>query len=81
MRVCELFEDFAVANIVTTESARLSDVLQARELIGHALRDPQNHRHKYFEFLKNLRNTHGADYSTDVHRRAAQLTRTHKEVD
>ena len=68
-------EDFAVANIVATESSEFSDIITARELIGSALRDPLNEKHKYFEFLKHLRTKHGEDYSTRVHQRAAKLAR------
>ena len=52
----EVAEDFNVTNMVATEDASLSDIVQARELIGSAIRDPQNQKHKYFEFLKHLRN-------------------------
>jgi len=74
-------EDFAVANMVTTEDSIWSDVIRARELIGAALRDPKNHRHKYFEFLKNLRDHQGSEYSTQVHQKAARLMTKHKDVD
>lgn len=70
-------EDFAVTNMVTTEDEHISmsDVVTARELIGGASRDPQNEKHKYFEFLKHLRTKRGADYSTRVHQKAAELAR------
>lgn len=69
-------EDFAVANLVTTEDhADMSDIVTARELIGSAVRDPLNEKHKYFEFLKHLRTKHGAEYSTRVHQKAAELAR------
>lgn len=72
----ETNEDFAVANMVTTEDhADMSDIVTARELIGNAVRDPQNQKHKYFEFLKHLRTKHGAEYSTRVHQKAAELAR------
>lgn len=72
-----MVEDFAVANMVTTEDdhTSMSDIITARELIGGATRDPQNEKHKYFEFLKHLRTKHGADYSTRVHQKAAELAR------
>lgn len=54
------------------EDNNMSDVIQAREYITQALRDP-NTKHKYFDFLKMLRNKHGADYSTQVHQQAAKL--------
>ncbi len=68
-------EDFAVANIVTTESSEFSDIITARELIGGAMRDPLNEKHKYFEFLKYIRNKHGDKYSTRVHQKAAELAK------
>ncbi len=68
-------EDFAVANIVATESSEFSDIITARELIGSALRDPLNEKHKYFEFLKHLRTKHGKKYSTRVHQTAAKLAK------
>ena len=70
-------EDFAVANIVATEgTSELSDIITARELAGRAMRDPQNEKHKYFEFLKHIRTKHGHEYSTRVHQKAAKLART-----
>jgi hypothetical protein len=71
-----MIEDFAVANMVTTEDSEFSDIVTARELIGSATRDPQNEKHKYFEFLKYIRTKHGADYSTRIHQKAAELART-----
>ena len=68
-------EDFAVANIVATESSEFSDIITARELIGSAVRDPKNEKHRYFEFLKHIRTKHGAEYSTRVHQKAAKLAR------
>ena len=71
-------EDFAVANIVTTEDTELSDIITARQLAGAALRDPQNEKHKYFEFLKFLRTKHGSEYSTRVRQKAAKIARENK---
>ena len=69
-------EDFAVANIVATEgTSELSDIVTARELVGRAVQDPQNEKHKYFEFLKHLRTKHGPEYSTRVHQKAARLAK------
>lgn len=68
-------EDFAVTNMVATEGTEFSDIIIARELIGSAVRDPLNEKHKYFEFLKHLRTKHGAEYSTQVHQKAAELAR------
>jgi hypothetical protein len=58
--------------MVTTESS-MADVVTARELIGQALQDPLNEKHKYFEFLKYLRDKHSEHYSTNVHQRACKL--------
>ena len=80
MFVYELFEDFAMANLVTTESSMFADIVTARALIGAALIDSQNNKHRYFEFLKKLSNQHGPKYSTNVHRRASRLTSNHKDV-
>ena len=65
-------EDFAVANMVQTNEADMSDIITAHGLIGRALQDPVA-RHEYFKFLKHLRNKHSADYSTHVHKEAAKL--------
>jgi len=73
-------EDFAVTNIVTHESADYGDIVTARELIGRALHDPLNEKHRYFEFLKNLRKTKGSDYSTTVHQHAAKLAHAAKDL-
>ena len=73
-----MVEDVNTANMVATEGTELSDVINARQLISAALRNPQNEKHKYFEFLKHLRTKHGADYSTDIHQRASKLSNQHK---
>lgn len=65
-------EDWATTNLVTAESVDVSDVLNAREFILKALEDFAE-RTTYFDFLKYLRKTHGKDYSTEVHRKAAEL--------
>lgn len=70
MLLTEFFEDDFSLNETTNE---LSDIITARELIGHATRDADQFKHKYFEFLKHLRNKHGADYSTRIHQKAAKL--------
>jgi len=64
-----MIEDF----VITTESS-LADVVTARELIVRAVNDPQNEKHKYFEFLKYLRTKCSEDYSTNIHQRACKLT-------
>jgi hypothetical protein len=65
-------EDFNTANLVQTNEADMSDIITARSLIGHAFHD-HDKKHEYFKFLKHLRNRHGADYSTSVHKQAARL--------
>lgn len=59
------------------EDYSISDIIQAKELIGQALRNP-NAKHEYFNFLKFLRSKHGADYSTRIHQQASDLARTSK---
>jgi len=71
-----MIEDFAVANMVTTEDSEFSDIVTARELIGAAVRNPLDEKHKYFEFLKHIQTKYGVDYSTRVHQKAAELART-----
>lgn len=71
----DMTEDFSVANIVTTENSEFSDIITARELIGAAVRDTLNEKHKYFEFLKHIRQKHGPAYSTRVHQKAAKLAK------
>ena len=73
-------EDFATTNIVTHESADYGHIVTARELIGRALADPKNEKHKYFEFLKYLRNKAGKEYSTLVHQHAAKLAKATKDL-
>ena len=74
-----MWEDFAVTNLVTTENIDFGDIITARELIGLALQDSKEHKHKYFEFLKHLRNSVGKEYSTQVHQHAAKLAKAAKE--
>lgn len=69
-----MVEDFNVANIVTTESAMMSDIITARELIGHAL-DDHSKRHRYFDFLRYLEKKHDPEYSTKIHQKAAELAK------
>lgn len=76
MLVVELFtkESRKKINIEQlAENVDFGDIITARELIGMALDDPQNEKHKYFEFLKHLRDTVNAEYSTKVHKHAAKL--------
>lgn len=74
-----MVEDFAVTNLITDDASEFSHVLQARELIAQALLDPRNQRHRYFEFLKGIRDQFGSDYSTRIHQRAAKLIIKHKD--
>ena len=73
-------EDFATTNIVTHESADYGHIVTARELIGRSLADPKNEKHRYFEFLKYLRNKAGKEYSTLVHQHAAKLAKASKDL-
>jgi len=66
-------EDFAAANLVQTDES-ISDVITARQLIGHALQDHEK-RHKYFDFLRYLEKKRDSEYSTHVHQQAAKLAK------
>ena len=70
MFISDLFED--TWNI--TETATMSDVINARELITRAMSNPEA-KHDYFNFLKHLRTKHGVDYSTHIHQQAAKLAK------
>jgi hypothetical protein len=69
MLLAEFFENDFQLNEMAEE---MSDVVTARGLIGHALRDSKL-KDEYFEFLKHLRKHHGKDYSTRIHQTAAKL--------
>ena len=75
-----MVEDFNVANLVQTNemAEEMSDVVSARELIGQAKRDSDK-RHQYLKFLKHLRDHHGREYSTRVHRTAVKLAKQEQE--
>ena len=68
MLVNDLFED----NLYEM-AEELSDIVTARGMIGQAVRDANEFKHKYFEFLKYLREKHGETYSTRIHQKAAKL--------
>jgi len=73
MLILELF------NPTDEINEQMSDIISAREFIGHALNNPDK-KHDYFNFLKHLRDKHGADYSTLIHKEAGKLAK-HKEKD
>jgi len=77
-----MWEDFATSNYITNENEHVDfgDIITARELIGLALQDSTKHKHKYFEFLKHLRNSIGKEYSTQVHQHAAKLAKAAKDL-
>ena len=63
-----MVEDFNVANIVTNENtATMSDIITARELMGKAVNDPRNEKHMYFEFLKHELNSMQSFPLHDLH--------------
>lgn len=68
MLVNDLFEDnfYEMAE-------ELSNIITAREMIGQAIQDSKKFKHRYFEFLKYLREKHGEAYSTCIHQKAAKL--------
>ncbi len=70
MLVNDLFEDKFNLSEMAEE---LSDIVTAREMIGQAIQDSKQFKHRYFEFLKYLREKHGEEYSTRVHQKAAKL--------
>jgi hypothetical protein len=43
------------------------------------VRDANEFKHKYFEFLKYLREKHGEKYSTRIHQKAAKLALAKEE--
>lgn len=59
---------------------KMSDIVNARELIGTALANPDK-KQDYFKFLQHLRSKYGSDYSTEVHQQAAKLARKKEAVD
>jgi hypothetical protein len=65
-----LIRDFFTT--LNENSAELSDIVQARELIGHAMEN-SNTKQKYFDFLAYLRKKHGVEYSKNVHKRACEF--------
>ena len=75
-----MWEDMSMSNIVTHEGADFGHIIHARELIGRALDDPKNEKHRYFEFLKILRKELGKEYSTTVHQLAAKLAKASKDL-
>jgi hypothetical protein len=70
MLVNDLFEDKFNLSEMAEE---LSDIVTAREMIGQAIQDSKQFKHRYFEFLKYIREKHGEEYSTRVHQKAAKL--------
>ena len=60
--------------IPMAEGNEMSDATQARELIGHAMRNPQE-RDKYFNFIKFLIRKNGKDYGVKVHQLATKLAK------
>lgn len=78
-----MWEDLATSNYITNENEHVDfgDIITARNLIGLSLDNPKEHKHKYFEFLKHLRNKAGEEYSTQVHQLAAKLAKSAKDSD
>lgn len=59
---------------ILENSSYSPDLIAARGLIGKALHD-QAARQEYFNFIKGLRDKHGADYSTKIHQAATELAK------
>jgi len=55
-----------------TENQEMSHIVQARELVKQAVRNPSR-RQEYFDFMQHLRSKHGKDYSTKIHKEAAKI--------
>ena len=78
MLLAEFFENDFQLNL-NEMAAEMSDIITARGLIGQAVRDANEFKHKYFEFLKYLREKHGETYSTRIHQKAAKLALAKEE--
>ena len=78
MLLAEFFEDDFRMDL-NEMAEELSDIITARELIGQAVRDATEFKHKYFEFLKYLREKHDETYSTRIHQKAAKLALAKEE--
>lgn len=72
MLLAEFFKDNFQMHL-TEMAEEMSDIITARGLIGQAVSDANEFKHKYFEFLKYLREKHGETYSTLIHQKAAKL--------
>ena len=55
-----------------TEGNELSHIVQARQLINQAVRNP-GQRQEYFDFMQHLRSKYGKEYSTKIHQDAAKM--------
>ena len=71
MLILEIFKP------VNEMAEQMSDIVSARELIGHSHNNPDK-RHEYLKFLKHLREKYGTKYSTLIHQEASRLAK-HKE--
>jgi hypothetical protein len=78
MLLAEFFEDNFRMDL-NEMAEEMSDIITAREMIGQAVRNATEFKHKYFEFLKHLRDKHGSDYSTRIHQKAAKLAITKEQ--
>jgi len=67
-------------NSVNEMAERMSDIINARELIGSALADSRK-KQEYFKFLEFLRNRYGNEYSTHIHQEASKLAKKKEAVD
>ena len=74
MLLAEFFKDDFRTSI-NEAATELSNIITACGLISQAFSDPEQFKHKYFEFLKYIREKHGEKYSTIIHRKAAKLAK------
>ena len=72
MLLAEFFKDDFRMDL-NEMAEEMSDIITARGLIGQAVRNANEFKHEYFEFLKYLREKHGETYSTRIHQKAAKL--------
>lgn len=71
---CMVKENTMKTRDILENSSYGPDLIAARGLIGKALHD-QAARQEYFNFIKVLRDKHGADYSTKIHQAATELAK------
>ena len=65
-----------ISEVILSEiHSEMPDIITARDYINHAFDGPQQ-KADYFIFVKYLRNTQGAEYSTKIHKIATNLVKS-----